>query len=76
MTNSALGATARVGAISAVADRLAKTLDQSGLTVAQLVFALEGKGHAAIMAVLSLPFCFPIQVPGLSTPFGFMLAGP
>ena len=73
MTNSALGATARVGAISAVADRLAKTLDQSGLTVAQLVFALEGKGHAAIMAVLSLPFCFPIQVPGLSTPFGFIL---
>jgi hypothetical protein len=52
---------------------LAKTLDQSGLTVAQLVFALEGKGHAAIMAVLSLPFCFPIQVPGLSTPFGFIL---
>ncbi|NBR97191.1 MAG: exopolysaccharide biosynthesis protein [Verrucomicrobia bacterium] len=73
MTNSATGATARVGAISAVADRLAKTLDQSGLTVAQLVFALEGKGHAAIMAVLSLPFCFPIQVPGLSTPFGFIL---
>jgi hypothetical protein len=25
------------------------------------------------MAVLSLPFCFPIQVPGLSTPFGFIL---
>jgi len=73
VTNSATGVTARVGAISAVADRLAKTLDQSGLTVAQLVFALEGKGHAAIMAVLSLPFCFPIQVPGLSTPFGFIL---
>jgi len=63
----------RVGAISAVADRLEKTLDQKGLTVAQLVFALEGKGHAAIMAVLALPFCFPIQIPGLSTPFGIIL---
>ena len=49
----------RVGAISSVADRLAKTLDDKGLTVAQLLHALEGKGHAAIMAVLSIPFCFP-----------------
>jgi hypothetical protein len=63
----------RVGAISAVADRLEKTLNQKGLTVSQLVFALEGKGHAAIMAVLALPFCFPIQIPGLSTPFGIIL---
>lgn len=62
-----------MGAISSVADRLAKTLDDKGLTVAQLLHALEGKGHAAIMAVLSIPFCFPIQLPGLSTPFGIIL---
>ena len=59
MTKSVLVVSPRIGAISAVADRLAKTLDQSGLTVAQLVYALEGKGHAAIMAVLSLPFGLP-----------------
>lgn len=73
MTSSSAKTGIRVGAISAVADRLERTLDQKGLTVAQLVFALEGKGHAAIMAVLALPFCFPIQIPGLSTPFGIIL---
>ena len=73
MTQSAAKTGMRVGAISAVADRLEKTLNQKGLTVSQLVFALEGKGHAAIMAVLALPFCFPIQIPGLSTPFGIIL---
>ncbi|NBV97490.1 MAG: exopolysaccharide biosynthesis protein [Verrucomicrobia bacterium] len=73
MTHSVAKTGMRLGAISAVADRLEKTLNQRGLTVSQLVFALEGKGHAAIMAVLSLPFCFPIQIPGLSTPFGVIL---
>jgi len=73
VTHSVAKTGMRLGAISAVADRLEKTLNQRGLTVSQLVFALEGKGHAAIMAVLSLPFCFPIQIPGLSTPFGVIL---
>lgn len=63
----------RCGAISAVVLRLEERLEQRGLTVAQLLSALEGKGHAAIMAILALPFCFPIQVPGLSTPFGIIL---
>ena len=61
------------GAISAVVTRLERTQKQYGLSIAQLVQALEGKGHAAIMAILALPFCFPIQVPGLSTPFGIVL---
>ena len=61
------------GAISAVVLRLEKTQKEQGLSIAQLVHALEGKGHAAIMAILALPFCFPIQVPGLSTPFGVIL---
>ena len=66
-------ASSRSGAISAVVERLEKMQEQQGLSIAQLVQALEGKGHAAIMAILALPFCFPIQVPGLSTPFGIVL---
>ena len=66
-------ASSRSGAISAVVERLEEMQEQQGLSIAQLVQALEGKGHAAIMAILALPFCFPIQVPGLSTPFGIVL---
>lgn len=68
-------ATPRVkgGAISGLIGQLEERFAQSGLTVGELLYALQGKGHAAIMVILSLPFCFPIQIPGLSTPFGIIL---
>lgn len=35
---------------------------------------LSGKGRSLIIIFLSLPFCQPIQIPGLSTPFGIVIA--
>lgn len=35
---------------------------------------LSGKGRPLILILLSLPFCQPIQIPGLSTPFGLAIA--
>lgn len=35
---------------------------------------LSGKGYAALFILLSLPFTFPIQIPGVSTPFGIIMA--
>lgn len=46
---------------------------ERGLTLEELMTALEGKGHAAMITVLSLPFSQPIQIPGLSVPFGIVL---
>lgn len=34
---------------------------------------LAGKGQAALLILLVLPFCQPIQIPGFSTPFGIVL---
>lgn len=34
---------------------------------------LAGKGQAALLILLVLPFCQPIQIPGFSTPFGIIL---
>jgi hypothetical protein len=65
---------ARQGAISQVVLRLERRVSREhGLTIDELMHALEGKGHAAIIAVLALPFAQPIQVPGLSMPFGIVL---
>ena len=65
---------ARQGAISQVVERLEKRVTRErGLTVEELMLAMEGKGHAAMIAVLSLPFSQPIQIPGLSVPFGIIL---
>ena len=64
----------RRGAISQVVERLERRVShEHGLTIDELMHALEGKGHAAIITVLALPFSQPIQVPGLSMPFGLVL---
>ena len=63
----------RQGAISGVVQRLEHRLGNRGISIGELMLALEGKGHAAIIAILAMPFCLPVQIPGLSTPFGIVL---
>ena len=68
------GFAARQGAISQVVEKLERRVSrEKGLTLEELMVALEGKGHAAMITVLSLPFSQPIQLPGLSVPFGIVL---
>ena len=40
----------------------------------ELISALSAKGWPALIIVLVIPFCIPIQIPGLSTPFGLAIA--
>ena len=47
--------TARQGAISSVVRRLEEKLGHRGISIGELMQALEGKGHAAILAILALP---------------------
>lgn len=48
---------------------------QGGTIKIKEIFTLfAGKGAAALLIILSLPFCLPIQIPGFSTPFGILLA--
>lgn len=44
------------------------------LSFAKILQLLSGKGRPLILILLSLPFCQPIQIPGLSTPFGLAVA--
>lgn len=34
----------------------------------------HGRGYTLLLALLALPFCTPIPLPGLSTPFGIVIA--
>lgn len=54
-------------------DLAADACDQE-LTIAGLVEKLEGRVYTLLLALLSLPFCQPIALPGLSTPFGLVIA--
>lgn len=44
------------------------------VTVQIIINELAGRGQAVLLILFSLPFCLPIQIPGVSTPFGMILA--
>jgi hypothetical protein len=44
------------------------------LSIEKILKIMHGKGRALIMMILALPFCQPLQIPGLSTPFGLIIA--
>ncbi len=51
---------------------LAKSSDK--IKLGQISELLSNKRYPALLVIFSLPFCFPIQIPGFSTPFGIILA--
>ena len=44
------------------------------ISLATIFETLSGRGFAALLILFSFPFCFPITIPGLSTPFGLASA--
>ena len=44
------------------------------ISIAQILRTLSGKGRPLILILVSLLFCQPLQIPGLSTPFGLIIA--
>jgi hypothetical protein len=51
---------------------LAKAAGNS-LSLEEILSILGDRGQAALLVLLSLPFCQPLQIPGFSTPFGLAL---
>lgn len=44
------------------------------ITIGEILRILSGKGRPLLLILLSLPFCQPLQIPGLSLPFGLAAA--
>lgn len=44
-----------------------------GMTLREVFAKLAGRGLPILAILLSLPFCQPIQIPGMSTPFGLII---
>lgn len=53
---------------------LEKSRKNPTLSIEEILEILSGKGRSLILIFLSLPFCQPIQIPGLSIPFGLVIA--
>lgn len=52
---------------------LLRLADGRALTLGELETILQGRGFALFILFLSLPFLFPISIPGLSVPFGVVI---
>ena len=53
---------------------LKKANRQTSFSIGEILNIFPGKGRELLLIFLSFPFCLPIQIPGLSTPFGLIIA--
>jgi hypothetical protein len=52
---------------------LKQKAEKGAISIEELLHILPGKGLALIAIILSLPFCQPVQILGMSTPFGLCI---
>ncbi|MSU48459.1 MAG: exopolysaccharide biosynthesis protein [Opitutus sp.] len=43
------------------------------VTLREVIGLLHGRGYVLLVMLLALPFCTPVPLPGLSTPFGLII---
>src|SRR5688500_13635077 len=43
------------------------------VTLREVLGLLHGRGYVLLIMLLALPFCTPVPLPGLSTPFGLII---
>ncbi|MDX6767019.1 MAG: exopolysaccharide biosynthesis protein [Candidatus Methylacidiphilales bacterium] len=59
--------------LSAQVRALAAACKEGDVTLGEVSRLLQGRGMCLFLVVLALPFCLPVPMPGLSTPFGFAI---
>lgn len=50
-----------------------KEFEVETVTLREVLGLLHGRGYVLLVMLLALPFCTPIPLPGLSTPFGLII---
>lgn len=53
---------------------LEQTVNAGPVRVGDFLHIFSGKGRWILILFFTIPFCLPIQIPGLSTPFGILIA--
>jgi hypothetical protein len=60
--------------LSAELGELAAIAADRGLSFAEIFAHLQGRIYPLLLVLIALPFCQPLALPGLSTPFGVAIA--
>jgi hypothetical protein len=65
---------ARRRRLSEELEAIVHEFDVETVTLREVVAVLHGRGYVLLVMLLTLPFCTPVPLPGLSTPIGFLIA--
>lgn len=64
----------RDASLTVLLNQLLQSAGGKAITIRQICLHLSGRGIGALITLISFPFCLPVSIPGLSTPFGLILA--
>lgn len=53
---------------------LLREFEVETVTLREVMAVMHGRGYVLLVMLLALPFATPVPLPGLSTPFGFVIA--
>src|SRR5688572_13594976 len=53
---------------------LVEAFAERSVTLQEVLEVLHGRAYTLLLFFLALPFCTPIPLPGVSTPFGIVIA--
>jgi len=62
------------GRLSADIDRIIDIFAHREVTLGEIVQIMHQRAYCFLLLVVALPFCTPVPLPGLSTPFGLVIA--
>ena len=70
------GASAKVSSshLSQELQRLIQAFAERSVRLRDVLEVMDGRGYTMLLILLAFPFCTPVPLPGVSTPFGLVIA--
>jgi hypothetical protein len=65
---------AQGGKLSSDIARLLDAFSHREVTLGEIITIMHQRAYSFLLLLIALPFCTPIPLPGLSTPFGIVMA--
>jgi len=60
--------------LSGEIEALVAVLSERPVTLREIIAVIHGRAYTLLLIILSLPFCLPVPIPGLSTALGAIIA--
>jgi len=63
-----------VGKLSTDIGRVLEAFEHRAVTLGEIITLMHQRAYSFLLLLIALPFCTPLPLPGLSTPFGVVIA--